>query len=712
MNNSPFVKNILWIANIDSETKKLIRAKINSFDNLPNYETENINLIFFKNNESAIEFIKKHPFEKTDIIFVNTEGGKEFYILIKDKILEYSIIPRIFIIDKNTIHKTYEYYDFLKIPFFHKNLVYFSIKKLCSDLCVKEDFKIQSIPPIKTNKYNLFNFEFINQNQLRLPLYYYKLILQPNDEEIQQFNKFCRNKIFGQKDNNSIIDLRKNENDKEALKYLLEQIERVEKIGIKIPFPNLIKFWLRIYTYETEFYKDMNLTLKNNISINYDIYIRALYNGFKYVPNFFDQILYRGSLISNDEIDKIKENLEKYKKSKKKICLCFTKSFFSCSLNKEEALGFMYHKKPDLKINSYALFKIEKGYKEIDIENVSNADLTNISCHDEEKEILFYPFSSFEIVDLREINEEVSIKNVRGNDVEVLNADMKYYLIELNYLGKYKKNIPPPSNNNKIENSNFANSLLKTSILKKKKLQPEIFQFDIKKYINSITCKYKIPKEEINKSIKLIQYKNDDNSCQIIINNENLFNFQSKYIFQKEGEYTIEFVFNKELENISSLFENCKYLTSIDLSYLNTEKLKLTINMFNKCINLEEFIFNNQNTKSIKNMNGMFCECESLKSIDLSNLDLQNVIDISSMFRDCKTITNIKFFKSKNVKNMDYLFYNCSSLNNLDLTEFDCRNAGEIGHVFGGSFNKQCNIIYIENSKFRTIDPKYSNIFN
>ena len=49
MNNSSFVKNILWIAKIDSETKKLIRAKINSFDNLPNYETENINLIFFKN---------------------------------------------------------------------------------------------------------------------------------------------------------------------------------------------------------------------------------------------------------------------------------------------------------------------------------------------------------------------------------------------------------------------------------------------------------------------------------------------------------------------------------------------------------------------------------------------------------------------------------------------------------------------------------------
>ena len=87
---------------------------------------------------------------------------------------------------------------------------YFSIKKLCSDLCEKDDFIVQSIPPIKMNKYNLFHFEYINQNQLRLPLYYHKLIVQPNDEEIQQFNKFCRNKIFGKIDNNSIIELRKN----------------------------------------------------------------------------------------------------------------------------------------------------------------------------------------------------------------------------------------------------------------------------------------------------------------------------------------------------------------------------------------------------------------------------------------------------------------------------------------------------------------------
>ena len=81
------------------------------------------------------------------------------------------------------------------------------------------------------------------------------------------------------------------------------------------------------------------------------------------------------------------------------------------------------------------------------------------------------------------------------------------------------------------------------------------------------------------------------------------------------------------------------------------------------------------------------------------------------MFRFCTSIKNIKFFKSENVKSMDYLFDNCSSLENLDLSEFDCKNASEIGHVFGGSFNKECKINYEENSKFKLIDPRFSSIY-
>ena len=708
MNNRPFIKNLIWNANLDEASKTLIKNKIHSFDNLDGYETENINTVYIQKNEDIFDFIKKNPFQKTDIIFLRPKKAKDFYNLLQNQ--SYTIIPRIFIVDKEVIELTNEYSDLIDIPFFHKKYIYPSIKRLLSDLCKKDTYKSNTIPSIEINEDNLFSFEYVDTNKLSFPLYIRTLIKQPTNEEIEKFNKFCRDKDFAKnnKNNNSIINPRKKEEykDKEDLRYLLEQIERVERLKIIIPFPILIKFWLRIYTYHTNFYREINYILKKNSNSIYGIYVRGLYHGRKYIDFDIKHTLYRGSNISNKELKQLKEYLKNKKDSK--ICHCYSKSFFSCSLDKEIAIKFMYNYKPDLKQNSYVLYIVENGCKD-DIENVSNADLSKISFYDE-AEILFYPFSSFEVIDIKEINKEVSIKKVRGKDIEILNADIKYYEIRLNYIGKYKKKVPKPDKLNRIEESSYANCLLKTNILKKKELDQALFEFDIKKYLNTISCKYTIPKEMKNKPIKLINFDNKDNSCQISINNNDTFNFQSEYTFKEEGEYKIDFDFNKLLRNTSSLFENCKYLTSVDLSNLNSKELELMINMFNNCINLKEFIFNNSDTKSIKNMNGMFYKCESLKSIDLSNLNLENAFDISSMFRYCKSLQNVKFFKSDTVKSMDYLFDNCSSLINLDLSEFDCKNADEIGHVFGGSFNKQCNIKYKKDSKFKLIDPKFSTI--
>ena len=712
MINRHFIKNLIWIAKFDDESIECIEKKLSSFDELDGYETENINSMYFSNDKEVFDFIEKNPFQKTDIIFIDSKKGKNFYNSLEGKIGEYSIIPRIFIIDKNVIHNTFEYYDSLNIPFFHKDFIYFSIKNLCNTLCKKETYKSETIPTMESKEGIIFSFEYIHKNKLRLPLFYHKLLIKPNDEEIEKFNKFCRNKDFAKIkiNSNDIIDPRKKE-EKEDLKYLLEQIERIEKLKIKIPFQILIKFWFRIYTYETNFYKEMNNNLRHNIPSNYDIYVRGSYHGLKYIRPISNKTLYRGSVISNNEIKELEKCLKNKKNNNSKICHCFCKPFFSCSLDKETAKEFMANTKCDVKKNSYALFIIEKGTND-DIDNISNVDLRKISFHPGEDEILFFPFSSFEITNIiKKFNEELVITNKRGNDIETLNVLLDYYEITLNYIGKYKKEVPIWDHLNRIEESNFAKCLLKTNILKKKELDPKIFSFDINKYINSITCKYKIPKEMINKGIKLINYKNKDNSCQISLNNEKINKFQSEYTFKKEGEYKFEFEFNTALENTSSLFENCKYLISVDLSKLNTEKLKLMINMFKKCENLKEFIFNNDNTQSIENLNGMFYECKSLLSVDLSHLNLQNVVDISSMFRFCTSIKNIKFFKSENVKSMDYLFDNCSSLENLDLSEFDCKNASEIGHVFGGSFNKECKINYEENSKFKLIDPRFSSIY-
>jgi hypothetical protein len=160
----------------------------------------------------------------------------------------------------------------------------------------------------------------------------------------------------------------------------------------------------------------MNLDLmKGNIKY-YIPYIKLLYYGLK-LNNFgFSnyQNLYRGALIDKKEI----ENLINHKKKSfsKFPCLIYNKAFMSFSLDKDIAMGFMLSKIPTEK--QYRVLYILQSEQIID-KNATNADLTEISFFENEKEILLFPFSIYEISDVKK--------------------EDNYYLIYLNILGKYKR---------------------------------------------------------------------------------------------------------------------------------------------------------------------------------------------------------------------------------------------------------------------------------
>ena len=61
--------------------------------------------------------------------------------------------------------------------------------------------------------------------------------------------------------------------------------------------------------------------------------------------------------------------------------------------------------------------------KDLDYDLSTHSDIQNISFHFYEKEVLFFPFSSFEIKNIKE-------KNFKSENI---------YEIELLYLGKYLK---------------------------------------------------------------------------------------------------------------------------------------------------------------------------------------------------------------------------------------------------------------------------------
>ena len=675
---------VIFIQSLDNKSKELIKSKIKNRD-----------IYFYQDINEAYNTIKSIHFEKTDIIFFKKNEAKEFFKKLDSNCKELSVIPRIIINNKSN-EKYESYSEFLNYPLFNKNIFENSLNKIIEKINQEDKLTAFDVPSIQMD-YNekIFTFEYLKDPiNLKLPLYFNNLIKKPTEIEKKNFNKFLRKYL--KQDNNPYNEI-------EQFKYLFSQISRIEDLNLRIPFPLLVKYWLRIYSFETKFYSEMNYALLSKKGTqNYDIYIRALYHGFDFIPFFFKENLYRGAMISNKELDTMKQSLKE-----KKICHCFSLSFFSCSL--EEKVGLFFMKKNDLPKNKqYVLYVINKG-NEIDKENVSNADLENFSSHKVEKEILFYPFSSFVITNIEEKEDIKKIEKIRENDIEELSIKIKYYRIELSYIGKYKKDVPPELKY--INENEYAKALLHTEILKKEELveKPEMFTFDIKKYMNIIIAYYTIPPNEKKNKIKLIKYDNSNNSCQMYINDE-LVDFENEHIFDESKEYKIKFEFNDKIKSAGSLFENCKYLTSINLSYLNLENVSIMTNMFQGCTNLKTIEFNNSNTQNIIRMNSMFYDCKNLTSIDLSKINCENVRDIESMFRNCKNLKNVKFFKSnKEINSMNFLFYNCSSLNSLDLSQFDCPNAGELGNIFGGTFNKKCSIIFKENS---ILDIKRSSLFD
>ena len=181
-----------------------------------------------------------------------------------------------------------------------------------------------------------------------------------------------------------------------------------------IPFEILSKYWARLYTIESDFYKVLNNHLmKSKLPFNYKTFIKMLYTGVEInsLKSYSGKYLFRGSVINKLEIEKIK----KYKISGKlSNIVVFSKAFLSFSEDKNQAIKFCGTSN-DSKIG--ILYILENNNINL---HESNANVQNFSVFPNEKEILFFPGSSFIIKNIKDMND---------NKIE----------ITLNYNGKFKE---------------------------------------------------------------------------------------------------------------------------------------------------------------------------------------------------------------------------------------------------------------------------------
>ena len=558
-----------------------------------------------------------------------------------------------------------------------------------------------------------FNFDYIDtKEKLALPMFYKYLI------------------EFAEQDNNQFLEfLMKNYYDKsKEIKKFLDSMNSTD-----IPTELLAKYYCRLYTdEESKFYKDLNNDLRKNKRDNYLPYIKVLYEGVKLksLPLAKKNELYRGSRLPKKEIQNFIDNSKKQKLNGLPGSIVFSKTFLSFTKEKDIALNFIIHTPNSNKLYN-TLFILEKD-DNINYNLSTHADIEKISLMPDEKEVLFFPFSSFEI------------KSV-GYDKK-----SELYVIRLLYLGKYLKEIEADQNLAEtpinLPTTEFSKQIVESGLIKKENIVNNTTQGIIKTYktekssfakrVNPVYQKNPIyPVSPIPRtptfssvdSTPLESHIYPEYKKNYIIrrfskgeDTENLYDppiieapkppaprkISNLRRVNKENYIIGQFIItendiNKNIRIINSFEQNRIKFHYIkvdnELRYANErellDKCKIKIDdqeyqfsyffVFKKPgIYTIEYIFSSNMTRT----DFLFAECFNLIYLDLFNFNCEDITNMVCMFLECINLQQIKIsnIDTKKVEDMNCMFYGCRSLKYLDLSFFNTQNVINMNRLFFG----------------------------
>ena len=701
--------NVIWIDEaLESLENKEYAQKLNSFGS---FETN-----LFTNVDQAIVNMKLIKFQQTFIIVSGKLYYPEFVEKFKDNIKDMCFAPKILIFTKNK-------HDFVMTSRIQNNTFYNfgGVYDRFDDIIEFLRAETQSKLEIKKADNVQLTFEYIdNKQKLILPLFF-KTLIESTNKNVDKYTSYLYD------------EYKENEN----VENLLNPIRYISDIPMEI----LSKYYARLYTAQSDFYNNINKELGQNKVDKYLPFIKTLYEGVKLksLPLSNDKLLYRGGKISHKEI----EDIKKYMKDKIQglpSSIVFSKSFLSFSKDKTVANDFLSHDNNNINLCK-VLFVLEKD-DNIEYNLSTHADIEKLSFFPGEREVLFFPFSSFEIKDIK---ETTIIGNERGYEIRLL------------YLGKYLKDIAKDqnivNNENKIPDTKFKKELIKVGLIKKEKVEEvntkklyDNFR-DYEKHVNQIQKdknvliidnrinngisggnfittnndminrnfiigEINIRSDDIYKFTRVINsfenFKRETNlseqeddwkfnnekelreNIEIKINGKTM-PFSYSYKFPVKGRYNIQYSFKKCLTKSNHMFWGCKSIINLNLSNFNTQNVTNMSHMFGGCNTLQSLTLFNFNTQNVTNMHRMFLCCYLLKNLNLSTFNTQNVTDMGFMFGGCYSLTNLNLSNFNTLKVFDMLgmFDGCNSLSLTAndykiIAEFNKRKIGkfEIGNSF------------------------------
>jgi len=399
---------VIWIdKNIDNEENAKFIEKLES--------TFELNIGLFKDVSNAIHYMQNLRFEETKVI-ISGSFYKEFLEKFKEKISYICIAPKVIVFTSSSqkffnYNKEYQnkeniFYSFGGVATKFEEIIRFLKNEKEVDNKIEPQKFSGKEPLLQFNEpeESKGGFYFLDSKEkMALPILFESLLDKTSVDHLENYTLF-------------LFDTYSKQN--EHIKELLGSIIYMKNIPIEI----LSKYYARLYIVESDFYKNLNKDLRLD-NINQHLpFIRTLYEGVKLksLPLSNGHIFYRSSRLPNDEIKKIKNYfLNKGKENLPPII--FSKTFLSFSKLKNIAESFLSHfgKINNDKI-SKVCFILEKD-DNINYNYFTHFEPEQISIYPGEDEVIFFPFSAFEIKEFKETN-------FHGE---------KIYEIKLLYLGKY-----------------------------------------------------------------------------------------------------------------------------------------------------------------------------------------------------------------------------------------------------------------------------------
>ena len=167
------------------------------------------------------------------------------------------------------------------------------------------------------------------------------------------------------------------------------------------------------------------------------------------------------------------------------------------------------------------------------------------------------------------------------------------------------------------------------------------------------------------------------------------------------------------LSILRQAFMECRTLTSIDASKLNTTNVTNMSFMFYLCTSLTSLDVSSFDTSNVTDMSFMFINCSGLTSLDVSGFNTSKVTNMSRMFSDCARLTslNLSGFDTSKVTNMSRMFTYCSGLTSLDLSNFTFDKVANYDGMFIDVPNN-CEILVKSQTEKDWITSEFTNLTN